>query len=190
MDKRINQVTEFSKMTGSVVNTTPMYLHTNVTDLRIALMQEELDEYKDAVTAGNLVDIADALADLEYVLLGTVIAHGLQHHFTALFDEVHRSNMAKGIDGVITKRDDGKILKPESWTPPDLTSIIEKDPEEAGYSSVGNVSFVVETYNENPTKDEVITALKKRIECLENNSSEWEDAIEYSDTVKNSKYDI
>ncbi len=64
-------------------------------DLRVNLLQEELNELKDAIADNDLVEIADALADLQYVLSGAVIEFGLAGRFKELFDEVHRSNMSK-----------------------------------------------------------------------------------------------
>ena len=63
--------------------------------LRISLLQEELDELRSAVEADDLVEVADALADLQYVLSGAVLEFGLGDRFQSLFDEVHRSNMSK-----------------------------------------------------------------------------------------------
>ncbi|MFA6278003.1 MAG: nucleoside triphosphate pyrophosphohydrolase family protein [Pedobacter sp.] len=63
--------------------------------LRIDLLAEELEELKEAVNQGNLVEVADALCDLQYVLAGAVLEFGLGTQFKSLFDEVHRSNMSK-----------------------------------------------------------------------------------------------
>lgn len=63
--------------------------------LRIALLQEELDELKDAIEDGDIVGVADALSDLQYVLSGAVLEFGLGGKFKKLFDEVQRSNMSK-----------------------------------------------------------------------------------------------
>lgn len=63
--------------------------------LRLNLLQEELDELRSAIAAGDLIEVADALADLQYVLSGAVHEFGLGARFASLFDEVHRSNMSK-----------------------------------------------------------------------------------------------
>lgn len=60
---------------------------------RYKLVMEELGEYVDANTAGDLVEVADGLADLLYVVLGTAVAHGID--LQPIFEEVHRSNMTK-----------------------------------------------------------------------------------------------
>lgn len=64
-------------------------------ELRIALLQEELNELKEAVDNNDIVGIADALSDLQYVLSGAVLEFGLGTKFKNLFDEVQRSNMSK-----------------------------------------------------------------------------------------------
>lgn len=97
-------------------------------DLRVRLSQEELDEYKEAAYAGDITEVADALTDRLYVLLGDYIAHGLGHLLVPLFNEVQRSNMSKLTeDGKVLRREDGKILKSDQWSPPDLYQIILKD---------------------------------------------------------------
>ncbi|PPK86508.1 phosphoribosyl-ATP pyrophosphohydrolase [Neolewinella xylanilytica] len=63
--------------------------------LRINLLREELEELQQAIEDEDLVEVADALADLQYVLSGAVLEFGLGDKFKAIFDEVHRSNMSK-----------------------------------------------------------------------------------------------
>ena len=88
-----------------------------------------IEEYKELVLAfGNrdLVEIADACADLKWVIEG--LEHTLKIPQQAVWDEVARSNIKK-IDpetGKVLKREDGKVLKPEGWTPPDIKSILKK----------------------------------------------------------------
>ena len=75
----------------------------------------------------DIVEIADALTDMLYVLLGTFIAHGLQDIAEELFAEVHRSNMSKlDEQGKPIFREDGKVLKSDQFSDPDLRSIIAK----------------------------------------------------------------
>ena len=95
-------------------------------ELRIKLLEEEVQEYAEAARAGDLVEILDALADIGYILAGTIINHGMQDVFDASFDEVHRSNMAKLVDGRVLRREDGKVLKPEGWTPPNLGQFLKQ----------------------------------------------------------------
>lgn len=88
-------------------------------DLCKALMHEELAELCAALDAGDIVETADGLADLLYVVLYTANACGL--HMDPIFMEVQRSNMAKKGGA---KREDGKQLKPADWVPPNLASIV------------------------------------------------------------------
>jgi predicted HAD superfamily Cof-like phosphohydrolase len=93
--------------------------------LRVSLIQEELDEYRKAAEARDLVGVADALSDLMYVVLGTYVSHGLHLHAEPLFAEVHRSNMSKLDDnGEPIFREDGKVLKSDNFEHPDLESIL------------------------------------------------------------------
>lgn len=121
--------------------------------LRIELLAEELKELQEAVNDNNIVEIADALCDIQYVLAGAVLEFGLGEKFKELFDEVHRSNMSKAcktveeanatiahyknksnvdahykeIDGLfLVYRDtDHKTLKSIDYSPADLKSIVE-----------------------------------------------------------------
>ena len=83
-------------------------------------VEEELEELWDSLTSGKLEYTADAIADLIYVLIGTALRYGIP--LDEVFAEVHRSNMTK--DG--TRRDDGKILKGESFEPPRIKEILDK----------------------------------------------------------------
>jgi len=90
--------------------------------LRINLLYEEYCEYLKGEEEDDLVQIADALADLIYIACGTAVSYGIP--LDRVFDEVHRSNMAKLVDGKVIRREDGKVLKPAGWTPPDVAGII------------------------------------------------------------------
>ena len=96
-------------------------------ELRIKLLREEVEEYAEAARAGDMVEILDALADIGYILAGTIINHGMQHIYDDAFNEVHRSNMAKLVDGKVLRREDGKVMKPEGWTPPQLAQFLTKE---------------------------------------------------------------
>jgi predicted HAD superfamily Cof-like phosphohydrolase len=87
--------------------------------LRMRLIAEEHDELKEAHAAGDIPGVADALTDMIYVILGTSIAYGID--LRPVWDEVQRANIAKTGGGT---RDDGKILKPEGWTPPDIDGVL------------------------------------------------------------------
>ena len=96
-------------------------------ELRIKLLTEEIQEYAEAARAGDLVEVLDALADIGYILAGTIINHGMQGIYDDAFNEVHRSNMAKLVDGKVLRREDGKVLKPEGWQPPQLAQFLPKN---------------------------------------------------------------
>ena len=95
---------------------------------RINLLQEELDELKEALAAGDEVGALDALTDLQYVLDGAYLSLGLHEVKYTAFAEVQRSNMSKlGEDGKPIRRpEDGKILKGPNFTPPDLKAVVEE----------------------------------------------------------------
>ncbi len=114
--------------------------------LRIALISEEVQETLEAIVRDDLIEVADGIADSIVVLVGTALEYGID--LTAVWDEVHRSNMAKfpkcekcDVSGMVpyrsevcpdcngrgtqlVLRDDGKILKPEGWTPPDIAGAL------------------------------------------------------------------
>lgn len=93
--------------------------------VRPRLLIEEVLELKEAIDTKDRLAILDALTDIQYVLDGTYIAFGLDHVKQPAFEEVHRSNMAKlDANGKPIIREDGKILKPEGWQPPNLTPFI------------------------------------------------------------------
>ena len=96
----------------------------DLSELRIKLLTEEVQEYAEAARAGDLVEVLDALADID-IFAGTIINHGMQDIYDDAFNEVHRSNMAKLVDGKVIRRDDGKVLKPEGWLPPQLAQFLQ-----------------------------------------------------------------
>lgn len=91
----LNQVAEFHRTFHAPVLTTPQIPSDARAQLRVSLLAEELDEFREAIAEGDLVAVADALCDLQYVLSGAVLEFGLGDRFRALFDEVQRSNMSK-----------------------------------------------------------------------------------------------
>jgi len=94
--------------------------------LRHRLMHEENEEYLEACKNGDLVEIADALGDMMYILCGTILSHGLQHKIEHVFDEIQRSNMSKlGVDGNPIYREDGKILKGPNYFKPNIEKYIK-----------------------------------------------------------------
>ena len=94
--------------------------------LRHRLMAEENEEYLEAAEAGDLVEVADALGDMLYILCGTILQHGMQDVIEEVFREIQRSNMSKlGADGRPIHREDGKVMKGPNYTPPALAPIVE-----------------------------------------------------------------
>lgn len=94
--------------------------------LRYKLMREENEEYLEAANNNDLVEVADALGDMLYILCGTIIEHGLQHKIEAVFEEIQRSNMSKlGEDGNPIYREDGKVLKGPNYFKPNIESILK-----------------------------------------------------------------
>lgn len=93
--------------------------------LRFDLMKEENEEYFEAVQNGDLVEIADALGDMLYILCGTILKHGMQHKIQDVFEEIQRSNMSKlDVDGKPIYREDGKVLKSELYFKPNIRALL------------------------------------------------------------------
>jgi predicted HAD superfamily Cof-like phosphohydrolase len=98
---------------------TPLLPDISTRELRKALLREEFEEYLAAEADDDIVEVADALADIIYIACGTAVAYGIP--LDMVFAEVHRSNMDKlGPDGKPIYREDGKVLKPAGWQPPDI----------------------------------------------------------------------
>jgi predicted HAD superfamily Cof-like phosphohydrolase len=121
MTKEQEQVREWMLKADQDCPVKPKLPEESVAKLRYHLIQEELDEFDEADNKEEIVEVADALADLMYVVLGTAVAYGID--LEPLFQEVHRSNMSKFIDG--HRREDGKWIKGPSYSPANLQPIIE-----------------------------------------------------------------
>lgn len=148
----LNQVAEFHTTFKHPIVEQPLMPARERADLRIALIAEELKELQEAVQNNDMVEVADALCDLQYVLSGAVLEFGLAQKFKDLFDEVHRSNMSKAcktveeaqqtidhyranagtesyykeIDGLylVYRTADNKTLKSINYSPADLKGIV------------------------------------------------------------------
>ena len=95
--------------------------------LRFELMKEENEEYLEASKNNDLVEVADALGDMLYILCGTIIEHGMQDKIEEVFHEIQRSNMSKlGEDGKPIYRADGKVLKGPNYFKPDFSKILKE----------------------------------------------------------------
>lgn len=147
----IKMVEEFHKTFGAPVLETPQIPSKERCDLRINLMQEELNEIKEAIENNDFVEISDGLCDLMYVLVGSILEFGMGEKFNQIFNEVHRSNMSKAcssqqeaietllhykqkdgtegyykeVDGkwLVYRSSDDKILKSINYSPADLKNI-------------------------------------------------------------------
>jgi hypothetical protein len=91
----LSQVAEFHKAFGHGIADRPCVIDEDRAALRIRLIEEELNELKEAIASHDIVGIADALCDLQYVLAGTILEYGLGEQFEKLFNAVHTSNMSK-----------------------------------------------------------------------------------------------
>ena len=150
----LNQVAEFHRTFNAPILETPQIPSKDRCDLRVSLLQEELNELSEAINNNDLVEVADALADIQYVLTGAVLEFGLGEKFVELFDEVQRSNMSKacnslqeaistlshykkkdGTEGyykelngkwIVYRNGDDKILKSVGYSPASLKTILDK----------------------------------------------------------------
>ena len=96
----ISKVSEFHKTFDAPILESPQIPSEERCQLRVSLLQEELDELSDAIKNKDIVEIADALCDLQYVLSGAILEFGLGEKFDDLFNEVQRSNMSKACDSI------------------------------------------------------------------------------------------
>jgi predicted HAD superfamily Cof-like phosphohydrolase len=153
MDKidALNQVAEFHKTFNAPILNEPQIPSKERCELRISLLQEELNELKEAIEQNDLVEVADALCDLQYVLSGAVLEFGMGEKFVELFNEVQRSNMSKACaneqeandtiehykqkgenahaeksgDKInVHRSSDNKVLKNKYYSPADLKTIL------------------------------------------------------------------
>jgi predicted HAD superfamily Cof-like phosphohydrolase len=150
----ISKVSEFHSTFDAPILDKPQIPSEDRCQLRISLLQEELNELSEAIKNKDIIEVADALCDLQYVLSGAILEFGLGEKFDELFDEVQRSNMSKacnsvqesietithykkkdGTEGAYRKKGDkwivyrtldDKVLKSINYSPADLKNIIEK----------------------------------------------------------------
>ena len=115
----------FMKTFGQEVKNKPSFSTEKINQLRISLIQEELDELKEAMTNNDLLEVADALTDLLYVTYGAGHAFGID--LDKCFDEVQNSNMSKlGEDGKPIYNELGKVMKGPNYFKPDLSKFVNK----------------------------------------------------------------
>ena len=128
MKKKIKAVKRFHKAFGIGYKKAPIAkLEASKLKLRFDLMQEENEEYLEAAQNDDLVEVADALGDMLYILCGTIIEHGMQDKITEVFNEIQRSNMSKlGSNGKPIYREDGKVMKGPNYFKPSIAEILDK----------------------------------------------------------------
>jgi len=136
MNKKLKQVEEFQKAFGANVRYKPTLIDKKTALLRFDLMSEENEEYITACVNNDLIEVADALGDMLYILYGTILEHGMQYKIDEVFNEIHKSNMSKldengkpiinGLNGVLDKsRPIGKVLKGANYFKPNIKKIIK-----------------------------------------------------------------
>ena len=121
MNKEQKLVQDWHMRFSLLIEDKPRIPDPEIARLRISLIHEEAAEFKQAAYREDLVAVADALADLLYVVYGTAVSYGID--MEPVFAEVHRSNMSKG-DPAVIRSSYGKILKSKNWTPPNLRPLI------------------------------------------------------------------
>jgi predicted HAD superfamily Cof-like phosphohydrolase len=154
----LNQVADFHRTFNAPILDTPQIPSEQRCELRVNLLQEELNELSQAIKDNDIVEIADALADLQYVLSGAVLEFGLGEKFVELFNEVQRSNMSKACDTqqealmtlshykkkdgtegyykkingkwLVYRASDDKVLKSINYSPAELKKIIKNESQE------------------------------------------------------------
>ena len=127
MKDKINAVHKFHKAFGLGIKDEPIAnIGKDRNLLRFNLMKEENEEYLEAAENNDLVEVADALGDMLYILCGTIIEHGMQDKIEAVFSEIQRSNMSKlDVDGKPIYREDGKVLKGPNYFKPNIQKVLD-----------------------------------------------------------------
>ena len=123
MKKQLNAVKDFHDTFGLNYNDSPTVdLGKKIIELRFNLMKEENEEYIEAARNNDIIEIADALGDMLYILCGTIIEHGMSDIIEDVFDEIQKSNMSKlGADGNPIYREDGKVMKGPNYFKPNFS---------------------------------------------------------------------
>ena len=119
-----DKVGEFMKTFGQEVKNKPSFSNNKINELRVSLIQEELDELKEAMNNKDLLEVADALTDLLYVTYGAGHAFGID--LDKCFDEVQNSNMSKlDENGKPIYNEFGKVMKGPNYFKPDLSKFVK-----------------------------------------------------------------
>jgi len=122
------KVKQFMETFGQEVVQKAKFPSKEIVSLRNELIEEELQELRVAAILDNdLVEVADALGDMLYILCGTILSHGMQYKIAEVFEEIQRSNMSKlDKDGQPIYREDGKVMKSELYFKPNIQKILDK----------------------------------------------------------------
>ena len=128
IEKPINSVKKFHDAFNIDVSDSPTEdVPLDKIELRFKLMSEENKEYFEAAKNKDLIEIADALGDMLYILCGTILTHGMQDKIEEVFNAIQDSNMSKlGENGKPIYRKDGKVLKGPNYFKPDLKKILRE----------------------------------------------------------------
>ena len=128
INKPINAVEKFHKAYELLIKNSPTIdIDRELIKLRFNLMKEENEEYYEAASKNDIVEVADALGDMLYILCGTIITHGFQNKIEEVFDEIQRSNMSKlGTNDKPIYRNDGKVMKGPNYFKPNIEAILKK----------------------------------------------------------------
>ena len=106
-------------------------------------MKEENEEYLNAANNNDLIEVADALGDMLYILCGTIIEHGFQYKIDEIFNEIQNSNMSKlGNDGKPIYREDGKVLKGPNYFKPNIEKILSDGAKKASFKAYKTIDKV------------------------------------------------
>ena len=117
MNEEQSKVVEFHRRVKATINQIPTQISTQLVKQRIRIIEEELRELKEAMSQGDLLAVADALADIEYAILGTAVVYGID--LEPIFKEIHRSNMTK----LPPLNKDEKGMKGLEYSPPNLVKV-------------------------------------------------------------------
>ena len=127
MKKQIDSVKKFHETYKIGYSNSPVAnLGNDKNSLRFNLMDEENKEYLEAANNNDMIEVADALGDMLYILCGTIIEHGMQNKIEEVFEEIQKSNMSKlDINGQPIFREDGKVLKGPNYFKPNIKEILD-----------------------------------------------------------------
>jgi predicted HAD superfamily Cof-like phosphohydrolase len=121
----IDDVAEFHRANGAPIAERCGWPKVARVVLRDDLIREEVTELATANQSGDMVGVADGIADLIYVLIGTAVEYGIP--LQPIWDEVHRANMSKlGENGKPVLRADGKVMKGPNYSPPDVERVLRE----------------------------------------------------------------